>query len=232
MNAIQCETRTYEREYNTHDHSYGQMLFALHGAMEIHTPVYDTFQLEANFGLYLPPHVNHRFRAVARNEFLVVDIPARFLGDAVTTEQHVALDETWGALCHLFRGEAYQPASSQSLRPLVDYLTSKLAKKTLPASIHYMKQHFSEPLSLETLAAIEHYHPAYYSSWFKGYTGMSPSEYLQKLRVKAAKRLLGETTWSVARISIEVGYTHPSGLVRAFTKVEGMTPSAYRNTLH
>ena len=59
-------------------------------------------------------------------------------------------------------------------------------------------------------------------------TGSSPREYLQRVRVEAAKRALEETRRSVVSIAAEIGYTDPVAFRKLFARLTGLTPADYR----
>jgi transcriptional regulator GlxA family with amidase domain len=60
--------------------------------------------------------------------------------------------------------------------------------------------------------------------------GVSPKQYLVRLRTDAAARLLATTDLSIARIAAECGYYDQSQLTRQFRDLIGMSPSEYRST--
>ena len=63
---------------------------------------------------------------------------------------------------------------------------------------------------------------------FKTATGNTLIEYLQNLRIEAAKRLLESGPLAVDEISVEVSYEDPSFFRRLFKRSTGLTPSQYR----
>lgn len=63
---------------------------------------------------------------------------------------------------------------------------------------------------------------------FRSATGSTLIEYLQNLRVEAAKRLLEASRMPVDEISVESGYEDPSFFRRLFKRRTGLTPSQYR----
>ena len=63
---------------------------------------------------------------------------------------------------------------------------------------------------------------------FKAATGNTLIEYLQNLRVEAAKQLLESGQLPVDEISVEVSYEDPSFFRRLFKRRTGLTPSQYR----
>jgi YesN/AraC family two-component response regulator len=162
-----------------------------------------------------------------RNEFLILDIPAHYL-PKYTESMFSELDQQWGAIRFLLLEEmnGYQTSSS-SLHDLTRYVSRKLAISVSP-SIDYIHTHYKSPIKLEDLAAIEHYHPVYYSSWFKRKMGKSLREYISELRLQEAKQLLISTNWSIINISQEIGFENASSFTRWFLKCEGVSPQQFR----
>lgn len=64
---------------------------------------------------------------------------------------------------------------------------------------------------------------------FKGVTGITPIEYLQKTRMEAAKKLLEQSRFSILEIMLRVGYNDLKTFRQLFKKHTGMTPTAYRD---
>lgn len=231
-----CETRVYTEEVKTHEHAYGQLLFPLEGSMDLETPS-EALTVRGEHCLYIPPACSHSFSAPGRNRFLVLDIPSRYLSEespAPTNDHAVMLkmDDRWHSLSRLLLKEAEeftQSGGSSPLEHLVRYTCGILPKFGYP-SIDYLHRHFTENLTTEQLAAIEHYHPKYYTAWFKKTTGMTPTAYILQLRMNAAKTLLRETSLPIAAISEEVGYEYTASFTKLFTKYEGMTPHRYRKS--
>lgn len=63
---------------------------------------------------------------------------------------------------------------------------------------------------------------------FKQITGIPPIEYLQQIRIEAAKKLLEQTNQHMGEIIFSSGYNDPKAFRRIFRKIVGMTPTAYR----
>jgi YesN/AraC family two-component response regulator len=161
-----------------------------------------------------------------RNEFLILDIPAQYLPEH-TEDRYIRLDRQWASIRYLLLEEAESQDNLSSLENLARYVTGKL-EISRPPSIEYIHNHYKEPIRLETLARIEHYHPVYYSSWFKRKTGKSPKAYISELRLKEAKHLLESTGWSMSDISEELRLENSSSFTRWFVNCEGISPQKYR----
>jgi transcriptional regulator GlxA family with amidase domain len=63
---------------------------------------------------------------------------------------------------------------------------------------------------------------------FTSATGLTPIDYIQRLRIEDAKRRLERTDASVDEISWKVGYEDPAFFRRLFKRTTEMTPGAYR----
>jgi len=125
---------------------------------------------------------------------------------------------------------------------LFDYLTRRLTSSYEKASRlkrqdenrpirlvkKYVEEHFGEPLTLEEVSQIADLSPTYLSTVFKKDTGMTFLEYLSKIRMDMAKKLLKETNDTVADICGKVGYSDVRYFTKSFTKYAGLKPKEYR----
>ncbi|WP_141430801.1 AraC family transcriptional regulator [Bacillus sp. 03113] len=230
---IVCEKRIYSGEKNTHSHSYFQLLLPLKGAMQIETKDLRT-ELKSDHLFLITPNSTHSFYSDVRNEFLVLDlpessIPAKFrkqkLGD-----QCLTLDKKWESIRYLLLNESQNnDGANHRLHTLMEYASEFLFHSgNKSPSVEYLHQNYYEKITVEQLAEIENFHPFYYTQWFKNKFGMSPSEYIQFLRMEKAKQLLRETDFTILEIALEVGYNQASSLTRLFLKLYNTTPKDYR----
>ncbi|KAE9084353.1 hypothetical protein PF010_g20864 [Phytophthora fragariae] len=95
-------------------------------------------------------------------------------------------------------------------------------------SIQYLRANFSSPIQLQELSQQALLSKSYFSGIFKKVTGISVFDYLQKLRIEEACRLLVEETKTVTEISERVGYQDYRFFNKIFRKITGMTATAYR----
>jgi AraC-like DNA-binding protein/ligand-binding sensor protein len=92
----------------------------------------------------------------------------------------------------------------------------------------YTEENFREPVSLKEVAAHVSLSPVYLSSLFKKQTGYAFMDYLQKLRIEEAKKLLKTTGWDMLRICLESGFRNQSHFNRAFKKATGKSPLQFK----
>lgn len=94
--------------------------------------------------------------------------------------------------------------------------------------ISYVSQHFQEPLTLEILAGELHFNKYYISRVFRGKLNCGFHEYLNRLRLDYAVRLLQDTNRTVTDIWQEAGFESQRTFNRAFLDCYKTTPSQYR----
>jgi AraC-like DNA-binding protein len=229
METILCERRTYANKPYTHAHDYGQLVIPIHGALSISVgPMTADKQQHV---VYVPPATAHSFYARAANQFFVFDAPVCYLPQGLQANgSFYALDGRWQAIRHLLAEEVGDgPASSQRLADLFRYISGLLASEAEAASLTYIKRHFAQRLTLEQLAAIEHFNSTYYVEWFKRKYGLSPMVYIRDLRFRKAQELLIHTDYTIMQIAQQIGYENQATLTRLFQSQSGMTPREYRD---
>ena len=94
--------------------------------------------------------------------------------------------------------------------------------------IQAISREYRDDLTVEGLARRFYLHPATLREWFQKAMGLSPQQYLHRVRISAACSLLLGTSRPVLDIGLEVGYHSASSFARQFRAVCGCTPKAYR----
>ncbi len=107
---------------------------------------------------------------------------------------------------------------------LVPQPTSRVVKQALS----YIQGHYAHTLSRGEISAAVGVSEDYLSRVFSREMGLSPWEYLNRLRVLQAKRLLANSPESVTWIAAQVGFDDPAYFSRVFQKLEGCSPREYR----
>lgn len=92
----------------------------------------------------------------------------------------------------------------------------------------WLEQHYGQVLSLEAMAEQLHYSPRTLLRRFKEATGLTPNDYLQRVRISAAEALLANNHQPVEQIAAEVGYENRAAFSKLFKQLTGETPAAYR----
>ena len=92
----------------------------------------------------------------------------------------------------------------------------------------HMENHFTEPLSMNEVAQKAGCSRAHLFLVFKRETGMSPNDWLQRRRVKAATELLRTTNRKLEDIATACGFTSAPYFCHVFRKYTGATPGEHR----
>ncbi|MGI6031647.1 MAG: AraC family transcriptional regulator [Eubacteriales bacterium] len=94
----------------------------------------------------------------------------------------------------------------------------------------YIKQNYSQKITLEDLAKHVYLSKSYLSSIFKEETGCSLSSYINQVRVEKSKLMLLDSTGSLAGIASLCGFEDQSYFTKVFKKIVGVSPKVYRDS--
>lgn len=100
--------------------------------------------------------------------------------------------------------------------------------RLIEKSIQYLKANVSGSVKLTDLASQAFLSPTYFCRLFKEYTGITLSEYIQKLKIEEACHLLRHTDDKIIEIAAQIGYKDLKYFNQLFKKRMGLTPSDYR----
>ena len=92
----------------------------------------------------------------------------------------------------------------------------------------WLQQHYNQPLNIETLAKQFDLSVRSLNRRFKEASQQTPKQYIQELRMDAAKELLRKTNLSIGDIANHVGYQDVSYFSELFKKKLGANPKSYR----
>ncbi|ORW09031.1 GlxA family transcriptional regulator [Mycobacterium kyorinense] len=91
-----------------------------------------------------------------------------------------------------------------------------------------LETRYHQPLTVATLADRFHMSPRTLTRRFKAATGELPSQYLQRVRVEAAKDLLRNDNTTITDIASQVGYADVGAFSHVFAKHAGFRPGEFR----
>lgn len=125
------------------------------------------------------------------------------------------VERTWRLLRTMLRDV---PKETPASRDLIDSIRS------------YLTANYDSPITLDDLAQQYNFTPSYLIKAFKRQVGESPIQYLIRLRMEEAKRLLSAAPeLEIRQIGEIVGYADPHYFSRIFRNTSGLTPSEYRS---
>lgn len=98
--------------------------------------------------------------------------------------------------------------------------------------LDYIDFHYTEALSLSTLAKKYSVTPNYLSSLFKREKNMTLTDYIHHTRIHQALILLNTTCLPIQTIANQCGYQDTNYFTRVFKKLQGITPKDYQKKFH
>ncbi len=101
------------------------------------------------------------------------------------------------------------------------------AWQDIERAISWMHQHYTEPLTVDSMGQVAGLSPAYFCKAFKEYTGCSPHRYLNNIRVSKATQLLTTTELSCTQVAERVGIPTVAAFSRVFHRVMGVSPTQW-----
>jgi AraC-like DNA-binding protein len=105
----------------------------------------------------------------------------------------------------------------------IAHADSKLQQ--ISRAIGWIKQHYSEPFSVDTVAAEARMGVSAFHQYFKQVTHLSPLQYQKQLRLQEARRLMLGNALDAAQAGYEVGYESASQFTREYSRLFGAPPA-------
>jgi AraC family transcriptional regulator len=96
------------------------------------------------------------------------------------------------------------------------------------AAARYIESHAGDPLSLADLAGEVGLSPFHFLRSFRRAIGVTPHQYLMRMRLVRAVALLSETALPVTEIGYEAGWADLSNFTRTFRRDVGCSPREFR----
>ena len=197
-----------------------------------------------NLGRYQLPTLRPESSTVSE-EILRNIVQYRFancdtLNDAFVT----SCDENMGALLHQAHREFFYsrlycqqmisaliiPVLVSAVRQLTAETMTKVNRaETIDRIIDYIKQHYSERITLDTVAQHMGYNRDYLNRLMNTHTGQTIFQYLLDYRIKKAIYLIRSTELPFNVIAEKTGFADASNLSRTFQNKTGKTPGQFRS---
>lgn len=109
-----------------------------------------------------------------------------------------------------------------------EYESHQIVNNKVDKIIKYICKHYTEDLTLTSIAEQFYISPFYLSKIFKRSTNLSIVEYINSLRIRHAKELLETSSTKIAEIAEMVGFSSSSHFSRTFKLVTGLSPQQYK----
>lgn len=90
-----------------------------------------------------------------------------------------------------------------------------------------INEHLKEEITLAALAKVSLFSPWYSHRLFKEYTGLTPADYIRRIRLSKSALKLRDEGVSVTEVAFEMGFQSVEGYQRAFRREFGCNPNEY-----
>lgn len=111
--------------------------------------------------------------------------------------------------------------------------TSRRDRQRATLAAMWMEANSDKAQSLDDVASRVGLSAYHFLRVFKQAIGVSPHQYLVRVRLSAAARMLAnDRTQSVTSVALAVGFADLSNFVRTFRRAAGLTPSAFQRKAH
>ena len=137
------------------------------------------------------------------------------------------------------RPDGYVHLTLALLIRIIGFLSRAYTGMTAPASrtllavnavVSHIERHYADELPLEELARMAHMCDRSLQRYFLRAFGVTPVDYINRLRVAKACQLLGERHRSITQVADAVGIPDSSYFARVFRRFTGTTPSVFRKS--
>lgn len=109
-----------------------------------------------------------------------------------------------------------------------DDTSSAKEPSTIQQALVYLKSHFKENPSMQSISEMLYLNPSYFCRLFKNQTGMSYKNYLKKLKLEYSMTLIKYTDLSILDIATNSGYETQTHFNREFKEYYNAAPSYFR----
>lgn len=102
------------------------------------------------------------------------------------------------------------------------------SERVVEQAIRWFRTQYMMPVCIGNLAASLGYHRTHFTKVFKHVTGLSPKQYIKRIRMEKAKELLS-TSLNVEQVAASCGFSDPLYFSRQFKSWTGKSPTQFRD---
>jgi AraC-like DNA-binding protein len=98
----------------------------------------------------------------------------------------------------------------------------------LAAAIQYIKDNPCGTLTKKRLLSIACMSQSSFNRSFKRELGITPTEFINQVKIQRAREMLRDPRWSVTQVCYEIGFSNVSHFIKRFKSSVGITPKKYQ----
>lgn len=226
-------------------HTHAEILYVIKGCIRT-TVDGNVHMLREGELLVLFPYLPHSYDSAPDAEVIIL-----LFDPAVVAFDNTLL--TKKPACHYTDGKAYFPMLDRAvallrqdkIKTALGYLNAVIgelleiipledadgsAGDTAVKILEYCTEHFTEDITLKSVAQALYVSQSYVSKIFSNKLKYSFREYINFLRINKAKSLLQHSDKRIVDVMFECGFKNQSSFNRIFRNSCGMSPQEYRRT--
>ena len=120
--------------------------------------------------------------------------------------------------------------SGAEAAPVVAVIKDERDKKFLSTLDSWIYNHLEETnMNIDELARIMEFGRSSFYRKVNTLTGMTPNNYIRRIRMEKSKELLEETNLTISEVAYKTGFNTAFYFSKCFKDYYGMSPSHYRN---
>jgi len=248
-----AEVISLPNEVQHHDHDHHQLVIALKGFSEFSIEGLQDLIVPGQ-GCIVTASSDHAFNGIGESEILTINLP-NFA--SLDTQTNLRIDPFFGANQYFKIDSQFQCLLELLVKEMRvtpdDYLVADACKNTILALLQrhiytgssqkimlrsrinmelidrYILKHIATKITVAQLAGCVFLGESHFHVLFKQQIGMTPHQYILKMRFNLAKKLLEDRTLTLASIASASGFANQSSFTHSFTKLQGISPSKYRS---
>lgn len=189
--------------------------------------------------------VNHFFKALDRdhviNGYTIKKIGIALLNSLMIFCSEKNIDSTelqtliFKSFDDIINAKSFECLNNKIIKILEDIMNQihchHPVNRMIQKSLSFIHAHYSEDISLKTLADELYISPSYYSFLFKQEMKTNFIDYLNHYRIMMAKELLKDIRLKNYEIAYKVGFQDDKYFFKLFKKYTGLTASQYRESI-
>jgi AraC-like DNA-binding protein len=98
-------------------------------------------------------------------------------------------------------------------------------------ALEFLNEHYGEKIALNDMATAANCSASHFSRIFKEETGIAPSDYIMKVRLDYAKRMLRSDEKTLTQIALDCGFNSSSYFSHCFSRAFNISPSDFKKSL-
>lgn len=256
INLFIFQASNTERVIPMHFHSNMELIYCISGSLRVWHEGKVTTLTDQDL-LFINSNVPHSTQSLTENRVLVLHFSESFFaGEQIIIQLNTSEGQLEESILSNLRALLMEIYNLQISTGTYDYIlaqsriielkywlvqhfgqiaeitsaTSSAKQQKIQDILDFIKEHYTENISLAETARTCGYSKAYLSRMFHEYTGQTFMEYKQILCLEKAIELLDTTNKSLTEISYETGFPNVKSFRKAFKEVMGKTPYEYKKS--